>query len=156
MLTLEDELLESFLPQGGSGGPMMCLTPSGSWQLEGLFTHQRGCLGSKHPAVFTDVSEVQKWIVNTIGIAGGKANKRITTTTAATTTTTTTTTESTSTTSAATTTAASTTTLSIVTASTSTTTSTNQGTVAFSSTAQIEPGNNNASLAENSIENTIK
>ena len=55
------------LLQGVEGSPLMCLTPQGTWQIEGVLSHYSNCGTSNHPAIFTSLKEWNAWIINSIG-----------------------------------------------------------------------------------------
>jgi secreted trypsin-like serine protease len=51
------------------GSPLMCLSSSGVWQLEGVLSSRGGCGGQhQRPNVFTAVETVREWIQKTIGL----------------------------------------------------------------------------------------
>jgi len=50
------------------GAPLMCMSSSGAWQLQGVLSKHGECGGSSaRPAIFTAVHELKEWIENTVG-----------------------------------------------------------------------------------------
>jgi len=50
------------------GSPLMCLSDSGVWQLQGVLSHHGECGGrSVRPAIFTAIHQVREWIASTVG-----------------------------------------------------------------------------------------
>ncbi|KAK7081888.1 hypothetical protein SK128_011675 [Halocaridina rubra] len=52
---------------GDEGSPLMCMSASGVWRLEGLLSHHARCDRAKHPSIFTALHALQPWLGNTIG-----------------------------------------------------------------------------------------
>ena len=60
-----------YVLQTDLGSPLMCLSASGAWQLQGVLSTRGDCSPESpsggRPAVFTDIMDTKQWIVNTIG-----------------------------------------------------------------------------------------
>ena len=56
---------------GIEGSPLMCLSPKGTWEIEGLLSHYSNCGTANHPAIFTSLRHLRTWVINTVGKSSG-------------------------------------------------------------------------------------